>query len=187
MIAIFNRQDKTDEGSKGVSSLQTLELLVKLAQLSLTSVIDNNVLPARREGYEIEMRKLGLAESRVISFGTPPISMKQGGEAIVRLLEQWPKVEAAICVSDLPAFGAVMECQRRNWKVPEQIAIAGFGDFEISGTCYPTITTFGVHCYDIGNKAGGLLLRAIEGERYGRVLATETIVTDYNVIQHESI
>lgn len=63
---------------------------------------------ARREGYEMAMRQLGLAENRVISFGTPPISMKQGGEAIVRLLEQWPEAEAAICVSDLSAFGALM-------------------------------------------------------------------------------
>ena len=141
---------------------------------------------ARREGYEMAMRQLGLAENRVISFGTPPISMKQGGEAIVRLLEQWPEAEAAICVSDLSAFGALMECRRRNWTIPGRIAIAGFGDFEISGTCYPAITTVGVHCYDIGNRAGELLLRAIDGERHSRPLATETIITDYEVIQRES-
>ena len=132
------------------------------------------------------MRDLGLTESRVMSFGTPPISMKQGGEAIVNLLEQWPDVEAAICVSDLSAFGALMECQRRGWKVPERIALAGFGDFEISGTCYPAITTVGVHCYDIGNSAGKLLLRAIEGERNRQPIAAETIITDYEVIARES-
>jgi LacI family transcriptional regulator, gluconate utilization system Gnt-I transcriptional repressor len=140
----------------------------------------------RRQGYELEMQKLGLLQSRVKSFGTPPISMKQGGEAIVRLLEQWPEVEAAICVSDLSAFGALMECQRRKWKVPERIAIAGFGDFEISGTCFPAITTVGVNCYDIGSKAGELLLRAVDGERRSRTVATETIITDYEVIQRES-
>jgi LacI family transcriptional regulator, gluconate utilization system Gnt-I transcriptional repressor len=140
----------------------------------------------RRAGYEAAMRDLGLTESRVMSFGTPPISMKQGGEAIVRLLEQWPDVEAAICVSDLSAFGALMECQRRGWKVPERIALAGFGDFEISGTCYPAITTVGVHCYDIGNSAGKLLLRAIEGERNKQPIAAETIITDYEVIARES-
>lgn len=140
----------------------------------------------RRAGYEAAMRDLGLAESRVISFGTPPISMKQGGEAIVRLLEQWPDVEAAICVSDLSAFGALVECQRRGWNVPKRIALAGFGDFEISGTCYPAITTVGVHCYDIGNCAGKLLLRAIEGERNKTPIAAETIITDYEVIARES-
>jgi LacI family transcriptional regulator, gluconate utilization system Gnt-I transcriptional repressor len=140
----------------------------------------------RRTGYEAAMRALGLSDSRVISFGTPPISMKQGGEALVRLVEQWPDVEAAICVSDLSAFGALMECHRRGWAVPQRIALAGFGDFEISETCYPALTTVGVHCYDIGNKAGELLLRAIEGERSGRPIAAETIMTEYNVIARES-
>jgi LacI family transcriptional regulator, gluconate utilization system Gnt-I transcriptional repressor len=79
-----------------------------------------------------------------------------------------------------------MECHRRSWKVPERIAIAGFGDFEISGCCHPAITTVGVHCYDIGNRAGELLLRAIEGERNGLPIAPVTILTDYEVIARES-
>ena len=140
----------------------------------------------RRAGYERAMAELGLTESRVISFGTPPISMRQGGEAVVRLVEEWPEVEAAICVSDLSAFGAVMECNRRKWKVPQRIAIAGFGDFEISSCCHPAITTVGVHCYDIGNRAGDLLLRAIEGERAGVPVARETIITEFEVIARDS-
>lgn len=140
----------------------------------------------RRTGYERAMAELGLKDSRVISFGTPPISMRQGGEAIARLVEQWPDVEAAICVSDLSAFGALVECQRRGWSVPKRIAIAGFGDFEISSHCYPTITTVGVNCYDIGNQAGQLLLRAIEGERKHQPVPAETIITEYAVIPRES-
>ncbi len=140
----------------------------------------------RRAGYERAMANLGLKESRVISFGTPPISMKQGGEAVARLVEQWPEVEAAICVSDLSAFGALVECQRRGWLVPDRIAIAGFGDFEISRHCYPSITTVGVHCHDIGSRAGALLLRAIEGERCDQPIAAETILTDFEVIDRES-
>jgi LacI family transcriptional regulator, gluconate utilization system Gnt-I transcriptional repressor len=140
----------------------------------------------RRVGYERAMKALGLKETRIMSFGTPPISMKQGGEALARLVEQWPDVEAAICVSDLSAFGALVECQRRKWSVPDRIAIAGFGDFEISSCCYPTITTVGVNCYEIGRKSGELLLRAIEGERVEKPIAAETIITDYAVIARES-
>jgi LacI family gluconate utilization system Gnt-I transcriptional repressor len=140
----------------------------------------------RRMGYERAMAELGLKEARVISFGTPPISMRQGGEALSRLIEQWPGVEAAICVSDLSAFGALAECQRRKCLVPEQIAIAGFGAFEISSCSHPAITTVGVHCYDIGQKAGELLLRAIEGERQSKPVAAETIITEYEVIPRDS-
>jgi LacI family transcriptional regulator, gluconate utilization system Gnt-I transcriptional repressor len=140
----------------------------------------------RRVGYERAMKALGLTETRIMSFGTPPISMKQGGEALARLVEQWPDVEAAICVSDLSAYGALVECQRRNWSVPDRIAIAGFGDFEISSCCFPTLTTVGVNCYDIGLKSGELLLRAIEGERAEKPIAAETIITDYAVIARDS-
>lgn len=140
----------------------------------------------RRLGYERAMAALGLTETRIISFGTPPISMKQGGEALARLVEQWPDVEAAICVSDLSAFGALTECQRRRWKVPGRIAIAGFGDFEISSCSHPTITTVGVNCYDIGKRSGELLLRAIEGERTRKPIGAETIITEYAVIARES-
>lgn len=140
----------------------------------------------RRLGYERAMAKLGLKETRIISFGTPPISMKQSGEALTRLVEQWPDVEAAICVSDLSAFGALAECQRRKWPVPKRIAIAGFGDFEISSCSFPAITTVGVNCHDIGKQAGQLLLRAIEGERTNKPIAPETIITDYDVIVRES-
>jgi LacI family gluconate utilization system Gnt-I transcriptional repressor len=140
----------------------------------------------RRAGYEAAMSELGLDDRHVISFGTPPISMKQGGEAIVHLIEQWPDVEAAICVSDLSAFGALVECHRRSWDVPKRIALAGFGDFEISSCCHPALTTVGVNCYEIGHRTGELLLRAIEGERKGQPLQPETIITDYAVIARES-
>ena len=140
----------------------------------------------RRLGYERAMAALALKDTRIISFGTPPISMKQGGEALARLVEQWPDVEAAICVSDLSAFGALVECQRRKWLVPKRIAIAGFGDFEISSCSFPTITTVSVNCYDIGKRSGELLLRAIEGERADKPVAAETIITDYEVIARDS-
>jgi LacI family gluconate utilization system Gnt-I transcriptional repressor len=140
----------------------------------------------RRAGYEAAMTALGLHERRVISFGTPPISMKQGGEAIVQLIEQWPEAEAAICVSDLSAFGALVECQRRGWDVPKRIALAGFGDFEISSCCHPTLTTVSVKAHEIGRQTGKLLLRAIEAERTGQPLSAETVMTDYAVVARQS-
>jgi LacI family transcriptional regulator, gluconate utilization system Gnt-I transcriptional repressor len=132
------------------------------------------------------MAELGLKDRRVISFGTPPISMKQGSEAMFQLKEQWPDVEAAICVSDLSAFGALVECQRRKWAVPRQIAIAGFGDFEISNCSCPTLTTVDVNCYEIGKRAGQLLLKAIEGEHRGMPMSPETVITHYSVVSRES-
>ena len=137
----------------------------------------------RKEGFLRALSELGLPQGRVISFGIPPISTEQGGQAIVSMLERWPDTEVVLCVSDLSAFGALMECRRRGMNIPGDIAIAGFGDYEISASCHPRITTVNVGCYDIGRLAASRILGAIRGERDG---AEEITLTPYRVILRES-
>ena len=102
------------------------------------------------------------------------------------LMAQWPDVDAVMAVSDLSAFGALAECQRRGWNVPERIAIAGFGDFEVARSCHPRLTTVAIDCTGIGRAAGELLLRAIEAARNGERLPSETVLTPFHVAQRES-
>ena len=85
--------------------------------------------------------------------------------AMARLLEQFPDTEAVICVSDLSAFGALTECQRRGLRVPEDISIGGFGAYEIGSICVPTLTTIDAHARDIGRKTGSLLLDILDGRQ----------------------
>jgi LacI family gluconate utilization system Gnt-I transcriptional repressor len=140
----------------------------------------------RRLGYAQALKDLGAGRPRVISFGQPPISMEQGGEAIVQLLQQWPDVDAAVCVSDLSAFGALMECQRRGWQVPGRIAIAGFGDFEVARCSHPRLTTVAVDCHEIGRATGEVLLRAVEAAATGQPLPSETVLTPFRIVERES-
>ena len=140
----------------------------------------------RRLGYTSAIEELGLPRGRVVSFGEPPISMEQGAEAIVHLVQQWPDVDAAVCVSDLSAFGAVMECHRRGWAVPKRIAVAGFGDFDVSRCCHPRITTVAVDGQEIGRAAGALLLRSIDAAQKGLRLAAETVLIPFQVLERES-
>ncbi len=141
---------------------------------------------ARRQGFEHAITTLGLPKAHVVSVGDPPISIEQGAAAVVRLIEEWPEVEAVICVSDPSAFGAIMECHRRNIPVPQRLAVAGFGDFEISRFCWPSITTISVNCYEIGQSAGNLVLKAIEAKDNGEKLPPQTIRMPHSVIERES-
>lgn len=112
----------------------------------------------RRRGFIAAMRLRGLEASRLVGGGQPPISMREGAAAMGRLLEDLPDTEAVICVSDLAAFGALSECQRRGVRVPEQIAIAGFGAYDIAGICVPTITTINPFPAEIGRKAAEIVI-----------------------------
>ncbi|HSV35036.1 MAG TPA: LacI family DNA-binding transcriptional regulator [Ramlibacter sp.] len=135
----------------------------------------------RRSGFEQAMRELSLDPGRTLAVGRAPVSMANGAQGMAQLMLRWPDVEAVVCVSDHAAFGALMECHRRGWAVPDRVAIAGFGGFEVSAACHPQITTVAVDCEGLGRAAGELLLRAIAAAREGGRLAPETVVIPYRV------
>lgn len=117
----------------------------------------------RRHGFIEAMKAHDLDASRLIAAGTPPISMREGANAMARLLHDLPDTEAVICVSDLSAFGALTECQRRGISVPERIAIGGFGDYEIGGISVPTLTTINARAREIGISTGLMILELDDG------------------------
>ena len=87
--------------------------------------------------------------------------MSHGAPAVAALLDTYPDTDAAMCVSDMSAFGAIMECRRRGLRVPDDLAVAGFGNFEVSWCCEPPITTVSVDAYGIGRRTGEVLATAL--------------------------
>jgi LacI family gluconate utilization system Gnt-I transcriptional repressor len=138
----------------------------------------------RRSGFQRALKELGLPSDRVISFGVPPISMEQGGQAVVSMLNRWPDTRVVICVSDLSAFGALMECQRRGLRVPEDVAIAGFGNYEVAACSNPRMTTVDVECYSIGRQAAQRLRQSIQGEL--ETGQDSIVLTRIRVVERES-
>ena len=121
----------------------------------------------RRAGFIAAMEAHALDATRLIAVGVPPISMRQGAEAMGYLLETLPDTEAVICVSDLSAFGALTECQRRGVDVPGRLWIAGFGDYEIAGIAVPALTTINPFSSDIGARSAQLILDVLDGRQIG--------------------
>ncbi|MEQ8653667.1 MAG: LacI family DNA-binding transcriptional regulator [Kiloniellales bacterium] len=116
----------------------------------------------RQRGFLKALRDFGLSDERVLTYGLPPITMAQGARALEALLARWPDTEAVMCVSDLSAFGALSACQRSGLRVPEDIAIAGFGAYDIAEHANPAITTIDVGAREIGTQAAALLVTFLE-------------------------
>lgn len=117
----------------------------------------------RRAGFIAAMRGHGLDATRLIAAGPPPISMREGADAMGHLLDRLPDTDAVICVSDQAAFGALTECQRRGIAVPERIAIGGFGNDEIGAISVPRLTTIDPAPREIGRRTAELILRVLDG------------------------
>src|SRR3954466_10668733 len=60
-----------------------------------------------------------------------------------------------------------MELRRRGYDVPGRIAVAGFGDFEVSRWCSPRITTVTLDAYGLGRQAGQVVLDALQARQRG--------------------
>jgi LacI family gluconate utilization system Gnt-I transcriptional repressor len=104
------------------------------------------------------MQAHGLDTGRLIDAGLPPISMREGARAMGHLLDTRPDTQAVIAVSDLSAFGALTECQRRGVDVPGRMSVAGFGDYDIGAVCVPTLTTINPFPREIGARAAAVIL-----------------------------
>lgn len=115
----------------------------------------------RRMGFNDALKSAGLDGSRKMATRSPPISMLEGRAAMLGLLERWPDTDAVMCVSDPAAFGALTACTLLGRRVPDDIAIAGFGDFEISRCSVPPISTVAISGLDIGRRVGDLVLELL--------------------------
>ncbi|ATN36002.1 transcriptional regulator [Rhizobium sp. ACO-34A] len=131
----------------------------------------------RLNGFAAALREAGLPDDLVVRNCIAPASYAHGAESIGVVLERAPDVEAVFAVADISAVGALMECHRRHIKVPEQISIIGFGDFDIGRQCVPSISTIRVDAEDIGRRTGEHLLRVI-GSESGRSDSSSSHVED---------
>lgn len=119
----------------------------------------------RRLGFVAAMQAHGLPTDRLIAAGQPPISMREGANAMARLIQTLPDTQAVICVSDLSAFGALTECQRRGVAVPGQISLGGFGDYEIASVSFPALSTINPFPRQIGILTAALILKVLDGRQ----------------------
>ena len=123
----------------------------------------------RLAGFAAALQEQGAEPAVVIDREPVPLSFEQGARSLAALLEAAPDLEAVFAVSDLIAVGALMECHRRGIRVPKDLSLLGFGDFEIGRQCVPALTTIRIDARGIGSRTGELLLRLLDGQAHPSV------------------
>lgn len=135
-------------------------------------------------GFEEELELAGVSADRVLRHGQAPVSYSHGAMAMSELLRLAPDVEAVFAVSDLSAVGVVMECQRRGIRIPEDISVIGFGDFEIGKELNPALTTIHVDFSALGRRTGQMILDLLtNGERD----TTHIVDVGLRIVERDSV
>ncbi len=126
--------------------------------------MDQDVRARRRcQGHQEALRRHGVSADRVCNL-SGPTKYDQGAEVVDWLLRQRPVIDAICCHHDVLAVGVLLECQRRGLAVPDRLAITGFNGLDIAAAMTPRVTTVISPRHRIGQEAGRLLLRRLEGK-----------------------
>jgi LacI family gluconate utilization system Gnt-I transcriptional repressor len=100
--------------------------------------------------------------------------------ADMRALEEMPDV--VVCGSDYLAMGLIVEAQAAGLKVPENLAVLGFGNSSIAGDMRPTLTTVEVDGARIAREA----IAAIRRHAEGKAPQSKSVDVGFRLIARES-
>jgi LacI family gluconate utilization system Gnt-I transcriptional repressor len=137
---------------------------------------------ARRvEGFQKALHSLCLP-SHYVLLSEEPFSFFVGARVFTQLLEAYPMIEAIFFANDDMAAGALGEAQKRGIRVPQEIALMGFNDYEIASVMTPSISSINVNPLEMGRIAAKTLLNRLDG------IATVagTIDTGFQIIERET-
>ena len=93
------------------------------------------------------------------------LSVEGGVRAIRELATMMPRPTAMLCVSDIPAMGALFELPRQGLKVPDDLSVVGLDDFDWAPHIEPALTAVHTSQDEVGRALGEAVVRHLdEGE-----------------------
>lgn len=117
---------------------------------------------ARGAGFAAAIASAGAAAPIVASADVTTIAA--GRRVLAQVVASAPGIDGVFFSSDILAVGGLIECQRRGFAVPGRLAIAGLGDLEIARELTPSLTTVGIPAYEIGRRAGAIVIARLRGD-----------------------
>jgi LacI family transcriptional regulator, galactose operon repressor len=134
----------------------------------------------RREGYLRGLHRNGLdpMPELIVDGGS---SATEAGRAMEQLWSQGPRPTAVIPANNYMAVGVLKWLRQQQLRVPGDVAVAGFDDFEWSDLIDPPLTAVAQNWTTIGQRAIEMLTDRMSEP--GKPFRTERIVASLMVRQ----
>lgn len=147
----------------------------------LAGPADAHVYRARLEGFRqaVKMREIDVPGNHIVSCEA---SIQGGYDTVTKLLNSGEQFTAIVASGDTMAVGAIRALNDMGYRVPNDVAVVGFDDIELSRIFSPSLTTVRQPQYQIGTRATEILLDLIAG----KPLLSYRTVLDYELIIRES-
>jgi LacI family transcriptional regulator len=127
------------------------------------------------EWYAVEQREKGLRS--VLEAAAPAVDVKtliapsEGFEDVHQVIrDQLTRrtPDAIVAATDSMAAAVLKACEHAGLRVPKDMRIAGFNGFDVWRHTSPTITTVVSPAYEMGRRAGELLIERLKTGSFSR-------------------
>lgn len=135
----------------------------------------------RRQGFIATWKALGGVEPRTTQVGTPG-TLSDAHAFVDTLLTESNRPDVVVCGSDLLAFGVTGEARARGLRIPDDLAVVGFGNTRLSREAIPPITSVEID----GAKVGRQLASLLEERSSNRDRAPRSIDVGFELIARSS-
>ncbi|MBU3011556.1 LacI family transcriptional regulator [Polaribacter vadi] len=131
---------------------QGCQRIAHIGGFKRTRIFNNRI-----RGYIDALKKhnLPLDEELLIESD---LTVKDGRKKMEQLLALDNRPDAVYVAGDYAALGALQVLQEKEVKIPDEIALVGFGDEPFSAMVTPSITSVNQHSYKIGRIAAETFL-----------------------------
>ncbi len=133
-------------------------------RISFVGCFEAEDVQQRFEAYRQALRQRGIEPDPGCVFRADSNSLHGADAAAQRLITDGLPCTALFAATDYAALDVMAALQAAGYRVPEDVAIAGFDDEVIAQHATPPLTTVRQRMEDIGTTAANLMLAQLAGE-----------------------
>lgn len=149
------------------AAYDAVNYLVKLGRQKIVFIgVDNNIVSSkdRLEGYKQALSDNGIAfDKSLVIYGN--YGYRNAHELTYEYFKTHTDADGVFAISDKMAAGAITSLRELGHKVPEDVAVIGFDNTDITYIYNPTISTVAQPHREMGKAAFDMLMKKINGEK----------------------
>lgn len=128
----------------------------------VNSTLNRKYARDREIGFRLAHQDAGLDVTDDTIVHLSSISYSMALSHLIFLFENKPEIDAVFAAADIFAAAAIEAAKRVGRKIPEDIAVIGFDNIDLTTMVSPTITTMAQPSFEIGYHSCDILIESIE-------------------------
>ncbi len=141
----------------------------------LTGPLHLNIYKERYEGFRQGLKEYAVdLDPSMICDGE--LTYQFGFDSVGRLLKK-DLPDAIVSAGDYAALGVLFCLKQAGKRVPDDIAVAGYANEQVTAFCDPAITTVEQYAHRLGSNAANLILEEIAGKQQAKPARTVEVNT----------